>query len=275
MADEQTVAAPTDEMVMEAVSGEQTSAPAETGESQEQTAPEQSQAAQPSGGFDEAKLQALLDKVLMEKLNPIQSELGQVRKFRSEWSKAQNGQQKQVPQSWQALPEDQQKAFREMMRHAWEQEFGDDWQAIQQERQQAQQFQQVRNIDQTAREYAGAEYDKLDPILGSLLTDLKAKAQSGDQRAARFVQEVYSTESGVLRLVDLAKQEYAKTIQSKQAEATNKQAQVRKSAATALGNTNQPPSDPSGELAKIMKISDPTKRFEAAKAYWKERGEIE
>lgn len=273
MSEEQTATAPTEEQVMAALS-DAPPAPGTEPTATEQTATNEAppEAGKPAEDPD-AKYKALLEQAL----NPLKSELGQLRKLRSEWSRSQQSQtaQRQAPPSYAQMTPEQQAEFRAMMKHAWQEEFGADWEAIQSERQNAQKFNQRAEIYSIAEDYAGEQFKTLDPIMGDLLKSIRAKADEGDTRAQRFYKEIYETESGVLRLVDLAKQEYAKSVQGQAVQAEQKKAEQRKSAALSLSSTNQAPVTDDSELARISKISDPGKKAEAARKYWQEKGVLE
>lgn len=270
--EEQQQATPTDEQVMEAFGGEQ--APAEQAPEAQQTqtaAPEKAQAPQAQPDPNQ-----LIAEALEKALGPIRSELGQYRKMRSEFSKLQSQPQgPTVPKSWQELPPDQQAATRELIKHVWEEMYGDKWGSVNGYIEQMQQQAELQGVYGKAQEYAGEQFKDLDPIMGRLFTEFAQKAKAGDEEAAQIVQEIRSTQTGLRWFVDLAKQEYAKSVQAQAAQTQTKQAAQRHRAATALGNTNPAPTAPDAELKNIMAIRDPQKRFEAAQAYWRDKGEIQ
>lgn len=262
---------PTEEQVMQALQEGGQEAPAQ------QDATETERPAQTDTAPVEEKYSSeQVRKMIAEALNPIQSEVGQFRKVRSEWDKQRAASKtEQVPQTIAQMTPEQMQASRDLVKHLFEEMYGEQFNALTARNEEMERQSQRMSIVDTAREYAGAQYAELDPVIGNLFTELKAKADAGDQRAARFVDEIYSTESGVLRLVDLAKQEHAKTIEARKASTATQQAQSRKNAATAIGNTNQAPVSSDAELSRIQKIRDPAERAEAARKYWQDKGVLE
>jgi hypothetical protein len=260
---------PSEEQVTAAFNGEQ--APAEQApeaKQQTQTAPQAAEVSDPN---------KLITEALEKALGPIRSELGQYRKMRSEFSRQQQGQQAGpvIPKSWADLPPDQQAATRELVKHIFESEYGEKWNGVNGYIEQMQTQAELQGVYGKAQEYAGENFKELDPIMGRLFTEFAQKAKAGDEESAQIVQEIRGTTTGLRWFVDLAKQEYAKTVQAQAAQSQSKQAETRKRVGTALGNTNTAPISSDAELAKINAIKDPTKRYEAAKAYWQERGEIQ
>lgn len=270
---------PTDEQVMQAMSGEQ-GAPAPeqaqatenaTGQPTEQTA---GSGAKPDAG--QPNVSDLITKALEEHLNPLRSELGQFRKMRSEWQKAQSAKPSpSVPQSWQSLTPEQQTAMQEMIDHAWQSKYGEQWSAISRQHEQAQHMQQLYSTHNAAQQYAGQDWANVDPIMGQMFVELKQKASQGDEDAANLVEEIQTTQTGVRWLVDQARQRYSQTVKSQADQTAAKQAEDRKKAATALGATNSAPVSADAELKQIMAIRDPQKRFEEARKYWLQRGEVQ
>lgn len=227
---------------------------------------------QATPGFDEAKLKAMLDEMLKQSLNPIQSELGQLRKVRSEFSKLQqNNNQVQAPKSWGELDPQTQQSTKELFQHLLEKEFGYaerfqryDSALERQEKAERQDY----TLDVT-RQYLGSDFDNLDPIMGKLLSQAKQAAKSGDEGAQRFLWEFENTDSGIYRLADIAKAEYAKSLEGKSAQAKNDQAERAKKASTAVGSAKPAPSSVGADGP-----SDPAEWMKWAKAKLMEADQV-
>ena len=254
---------PTDEQAMAFLNGNsgaavEQSKPATTAP----TAPEVSQAS--IAPLDTATIQ----QMLKEALNPIQSELGQLRKIRSEFDRSkQEANKPTTPQSWSSMTPEQQAELQELVDHAWQQKYGKDWNEFQSDREQQRAFQQINSVEQLARQFAGENFKELDPIMGKMYSELKAKADQGDQEAAQIVHEVKTTRSGVNYLVQLAKQEMAKEIEAKGEQAKATQANTAKKVGVTLGSSS-PAAEPQSPLNNLS--NDPSKAGEEAAMLRKE-----
>lgn len=216
--------------------------PNEEGGQVEATEPESP--AQPSTGIDEAKFKAMFEEMLKQSLNPIQSELGQLRKVRSEFSKLQqNNNQVQSPKSWEELDPQTRQSTKELIQHLLEKELGyserfQKYDSMIEKQEKAER--QSYTLD-VVRDYVGTDFDNLDPIMGKLLREVQGAAKSGNESAQRFLWEFENTDSGIYRLADIAKAEYAKSLEGKSAQAKNEQAERAKKASTAVGGAKPAP----------------------------------
>jgi hypothetical protein len=209
---------------------------AEQSGAQAPTAPApKEQAPVPSAPTASQDLAAQIKEILKQELNPVQSELGQLRKVRSEFEKMRASQnQPTTPQSWASMKPEEQAQVLELVEHAWKQKYGSDWEAIQKERQETSQYRAVESVVNLAKELAGNQWDDLDPIMEKIYNGILEKSQSGDEKSRRIAWEVANTHSGVAYLVQLAKQELSQTVQATEQKATSQRQAQAKKAGTAL-----------------------------------------
>ena len=205
-----------------------------------EVAPQETVAAPPA--FDQAAIEKMLQGLLDKKLNPIQSELGQFRKQQRESLTPKPT----PPSSWSELTPEQQKATRELIKHAWMEDFGQDWQEQQTWRQEELSFRQQRGIHNLAEQFAGSDFKELDPILGRMYQEYNQKAEAGDDEARVMLQEFETTRAGVRVFVDMAKAELAKQKAEKSGAAQAVQAGKTKSITTTIGNSVPTPTAKGG-----------------------------
>jgi len=204
-------------------------------------------------------------QLLKEELNRLKSEFGQLRKRGMESPKPV--QTPQVPQSWAKLGADEQAQLRELVKASLQ---GDeDWAGLQESRKAVAEMQerqqvtaQIQTVEERVRGYAGDLHKQLDPIMGRMYDEFKAKAEEGDDEAQELLWEIKNTRSGAKYLVDLAKSEYSQTIAGKGEQAkASQQAQAKKASVT-LGTTQANQATPSvmdnlpdnpEEAAKILR----------------------
>lgn len=202
-------------------------------------------------------------KQLKEQLNRINSELGQFRKKASESPKAQP----QIPASWQALKPEERQQLQELVKASLMQD--EDWKAVQESRQAFQQMQeeqqltqQVSRVESLAKSFAGDAFKELDPIMGRLYEEFKAKAEAGDEESAQIVWEARNTRGGIKYLVDLAKQEMGDKVASQSVDAKAQLAATAKKAGVTLSTAPQAakpamldnlPEDPAQAAAMLRK----------------------
>lgn len=255
---QQAEAQPSDEQASAFLNGDRSAVelPKEQPQPKAEVTPPAPQTAPPVQSNDEIK-------ALKEQLNRINSELGQFRKRASEAPKPQP----QVPASWQALKPEERAQLQELVKASLMED--PDWKATQESRQafqemvEQQQLQQnITRVETLAKTFAGDSFKELDPIMGRLYEEFKAKAEAGDEEAAQIVWEARNTRGGIKYLVDLAKQEMGDKVAatSTQAKATlqaaGKKAGVTLSTAPAIqapGVLDNLPDDPAQAAAMLRK----------------------
>ena len=227
-----------------------------------------------SQGFDETKLASLIEAQLKNFLNPIQSELGQFRKVRSEFEQFKNQKPQNVtqpPTSWAELNQDQQKATRDLVNHLIQDILGEKLGKYDKALEGFESQQSVQSVMGIAQNYAGADFEKLNPIAGKLFTEISKAAAEGNDSAAVFINEINTTQSGVMRLIDMARQEYAKSVDAQSSKAKAEQEAKAKRAGTALGATGQGGA-PKTSLDNLPK--DPKEKLKMLEQMMKEAGKL-
>ncbi len=254
---------PTDEQVMQGLTGEQQGA---------DTEPQAAEVQKPTtqAGPDINAVMAEL-AALKKELGPMRSELGGLRKLRSEFDQSKNAAPK-TPQSYAELTPEQQAATRELIKYAWEQEHGSTFNEIKQFMESQKQFGQLQGTFSKAQQYAGNDWKELDPIMGKLLADYDTKGDAGDDEAAQIAREIRQGSPAALKyIINEARQELSKTVQGQAAVNQQKQAETKKRVTTALGTT---PSAQTGDvMANLPK--DPAKRAAALRKILVDAGELE
>jgi len=255
---QQAEAQPSDEQASAFLNGDRSAVelPKEQPQPKAEVAPPAPQTAPPVQSNDEIK-------ALKEQLNRINSELGQFRKKASETPKPQP----QVPARWAALKPEERAQLQELVKASLLED--PDWKATQESRQafqemvQEQQLQQnITRVESLAKSFAGEAFKELDPIMGRLYEEFKAKAEAGDEEAALIVWEARNTRGGIKYLVDLAKQEMGDKVATQKVEATAQLTAAGKKAGTTLGTAptmqapsimNNLPDDPAQAAAMLRK----------------------
>lgn len=223
----ETVQAPTDTQVDAWMNGSEQQAEAQGAQPQAQAEQKAVEAPAPAPVLDKA---ALLE-MLKEHLNPIQSELGQLRKLRSEFDRTKGQPTNTTPQSWASMTPEQQAQTKELIEYAFAQsKYGEKFGAFDEYYQNQQLVQQGFQVENLAKEFAGDQFKDLDPIMGRMVEEMKTAAQT-DSRAARKLWEIQNTESGIESLVNRAKQELGQQAKAKVEQAT----EARQNAARKAG----------------------------------------
>lgn len=202
-------------------------------------------------------------QLIKQELNRLKSELGQYRKKATEAPKPQP----QIPASWQALKPEERMQLQELVKASLMED--PDWKATQESRQafqemvEQQQVQQnITRVETLAKTFAGDSFKELDPIMGRLYEEFKAKAEAGDEEAAQIVWEARNTRGGIKYLVDLAKQEMGDKVAAQSTEAkaalqaSGKKAGVTLSTAPAVeapSVLDNLPDDPAQAAAMLRK----------------------
>lgn len=209
---------------------------------------------------------ALVREVLKGELNPIQSELGQLRKIRSAFDRMQAQQNQPVtPQSWAQMKPEEQSQVLELVEHAWKQRYGSQWEAMNQRFEVMQQRESLSQVENLARELAGEQFSELDPIMGNIYSDLTKKAESGDRQAQRLVYEIANTYSGVSHLVNLAKAELAQSVKANEEKAKADRQQAAKRAGSPIQSAPAAQNDEAfGPNFKNLPVAEMRKRLAEA-----------
>lgn len=205
---------------------------------------------------------AQIRELLKSELNPIQSELGQLRKLRSEFSRMQTQTNQPItPASWQQMKPEEQSAVLEMVEHAWTQKFGKQWEQMNSRFEQQQQRESLEAVEHTAREIAGDQWQELDPIMGRVYDDLLKKAEGGDSQSRRLVYEIANTYSGVAHLVNLAKAEMGQTVKANEDKAKADRQTAAKRAGTPLQTSPNTQTDDGLANFKNLSTADMRKKL--------------
>ena len=200
-----------------------------------QSAAQQSQPA----NFDPAEFRQFMAEYRQHQ-NQINSQLGNFSKKQSELDKflaKQN--QPQSPAEWSKLDDLTRKQTRAIVKAAFEEEFGDDmknWNGVHQSFQAQEQNNRIMGI---ANQALGEDYGKYDKILGSLYLSVKQGAEAGDPNAERFLKEIRETESGVYRLVEMAKAQASQSLQAQSQQAAQQREGRAQRTSTAVGGNRQ------------------------------------
>lgn len=181
-------------------------------------------------------------KAFMEEMkqfrNQASSQLGQFGKRTSELDKfiaEQRAPKTQTPQSWATLDEAVKKSTREIVRQAWEAEFGDkvkNWDGVHESFQTQERNNRIMSIANTA---LGADFVKYDNALGGIYLQVKEAAKNGNEDAERFLKEIHETESGVYRLLQMAQAQVSQNLQAQSEKAKLEQEGKAKRAASGVG----------------------------------------
>lgn len=238
MADEQeqTIQAPTDTQVDAWMNGSEQQAEAQGTQPQAQAEETKAvEAPAPAPVLDKAALA----EMMKEFLNPIQSELGQLRKLRSEFDRTRSQPTNTTPQSWASMTPEQQAQTKELIKYAFEQtEYGEKFSQFDSFYQQQQITQQGFQVENLAKEFAGEQFKELDPIMARMVTELQ-KSADNDPRAARRLWEIQNTEAGIESLVNKAKQELGAQVKAKVEQATDARQAAAKKAGVNVSQSQQ------------------------------------
>ncbi len=203
--------------------------------------------------------------------NRVNSELGNFRKTQADFEKFRqtNSNTNTTPKSWSELDEATRKQSVEMMRHIIENELGykerfEKYDSVAEGYTTNERRTQIVGL---AQGILGSEFEKYNDEMGHIVTTARKAAESGDPRAARFMEELNSgSESAVYRLADLAKANLAKSIQAQSEKAKLEQEQKAKRVSTGVGGAKSPagagsgknglPVDKGERLAKMREALD-------------------
>jgi hypothetical protein len=200
----------------------------------EAPAPKEQVVAPAPSYVDEQKLQAML--------NPLLSELGGLRKMRSDFDsfrKQTSQPQNQPPKSWEQLDEPTQKATRELIKHLVDDLYKEKFESWESTAQEYKAYQENSRIENSAKNYLGADFDKYNEPLGNFYLAIKQKADMGDPESAGLLQEIRTTRTGIQWMCEEVKKQVANSQEAKAAQVQQGQAAKVKSATTALGNSQK------------------------------------
>jgi hypothetical protein len=187
--------------------------------------------------FDTRELRAFMEQQRQFQ-NRINSELGGFRKRASEMDKYLNQtKQAQAPKSFSELPEQDQKSARELIKHLVEQEFGERFKSYDGMLDGYQLQRRNERIMDIARSALGDKFGELDGELGNAYMMVKNASEQGNHQAETLLNEIHSTESGVYRLIDIARNRYAQSMQTQSNQAKLEQEGKAKRAASGVGGS--------------------------------------
>ena len=225
-------------------------------------APASEPKAQSQNGYSQEQLDQAIQQALKQSLNPIQAELGQLRKFRSEYDKTKTQQQNQPAPEWAQLDEATRKQTKAILKAAWEEDYGTDWKTMKEERQQFNDERQKWQAITQVQRIAGKDWnDEFDDKAGEIIANAQKAANNGDEGAEQFLKEFRETRSGKQVLVDMVRAQLRGSAEAQSQQAQNVQAQARKSASTAVSRPGN--SAPPNDLSGAQKIKDPKERLKA------------
>jgi hypothetical protein len=185
--------------------------------------------------------------------NRFVSEFSNFRKSQSEWDKQRSAMEKLLqqqsntaPKSWAELPREQQQATDDLLKHRLFDLFGitpehkDRWAKYDAMESGYTSDRNNSRIVGLASQILGADFEKFNPAMGDIYLQVKAAAERGDPGAQRFQQEILQTESGVYRLIDMAKATVAQSMQAQSDQATAQQSAKAGRVSASVGSRNAP-----------------------------------
>ncbi len=181
---------------------------------------------------------------LLERFNQTNSEVGKFRKMQSEFDamkKAQATQTQTAPKSWQDLDEATRAATMDMVMHIVNEKMGDRFGKYDKVAEGYEVQERNTRIVGLATDILGADYEKYNKPLGDIYGAVKKFAEEGDDRAAKFLEEIHSTESGVYRLIDIAKSQVSQTMQAQSEKAKLEQEGKAKRVSMGVGGGKATP----------------------------------
>lgn len=265
---EQAPAIPTDEQVMDVLEGK---GDTQVEQAENAATPKTTEATVPAVQTPSA----LTEERLRELLSPLNSELGQLRKLRSEFDKLRaqpNTKPTESPKAWSEMSPEQQAAWDDLNKHWFQRTYGDTWQKMQSRFEQMESSERMGRVEEIAKEFGGDAWKELDPIMGRIFNDLQAKAET-DPASAELLEDVMSgRRAGVNMLVTLAKQELSNTVKAKEGQAKTAQEAQAKRVATTLNSTPTATAETGDEALLANLPSDPGKAKAILEAELKRRG---
>jgi len=218
---------------------------------------------------DQAKL---IEEAIQRALNPINAQLGKFRQVQSEWDKQkQQTTQYQPPASWAELTPEQKKQSQEIVKAAWREEFGKEWDDTQSMRNEFATARQQQTIMSDVQSLAGKDFGDLDNIMGDIYKNAKQAAENGDQSAADFLKELSETKAARFQLVEMARNIHRQNLEKTSQGAQATQEAGRKKVSTAVsrpGNASSSQTD----LASVERIKDPKERLKVLQSMMDQQG---
>ncbi len=215
-------------------------------------------------------VKALLAQLTPEfdkRLTPISRELGQFRKLQSELAKKPQ-QEYKPPTVWNELDPAQQQAYEALVDHIFQQKYGKQFTQMSEAMQGYQSQQLYSQREQIAKSYAGNDWQKLDKFAGDIYREAVDAEKNGDENARVFLDEFDTTQSGVMRLVDLARQRAGKEVENQNKEAEAAKLKAAQSAATSVSSARTE----TQASVQLPVGNDPKTRGERLKLMEKELG---
>jgi hypothetical protein len=200
---------------------------------------------QPAADPNKALVEAILKQLTPEfdkRFQPVRQTMGKLEKFQQEWSK-QSKPQPQAPAVWSNLKPEEQAAYGDLISHYLQSQLGipltemkEFFSTAPKFMQEYQQQRQYAQIETMAKGYAGADWDKLEPIMASLYSEASAAAKAGNESAAVWIREFETTQAGVMNAVNIARQRLGEQAQATSQKAEETRNTAAKKAGTALSN---------------------------------------
>lgn len=248
---------PTDEQASAFLNGDR----AAVEQQQEQPqAKEKAEATPPAASSTPPVQEKTETQKILEELNRVKSELGQIRKRSLESPKPR--QEQMTPQALAKLTPEQRAEWEALFEETFQTKYGKDLEEIRSDRQNREIAAQIQSIEAYAKTLTGDLHKELDPIMGELYEQIRQKAEEGDEEAQQDLYEIKHTRAGIRDLVARARQQYSQTLEAKGEAAKATQAAAAKKAGVTLGSTpaaaptpdvlKNLPDDPA-EAAKILK----------------------
>ena len=210
-----------------------------------------------------AQIQQAINEALKQHLSPIQSQLGRVAKFQSEWDKQKTQTAAyQPPASWAELTPEVKKQTQEIIDAAWREKYGKQWDDQQSQLEEYQSTRKQQAVMTNVQRIAGKDFAELDDIMGNIYTRAKEASENGNQDATDFIDELFNTKSAQYRLVEMARAEFRGTREKQSQQAQTDQAKARNRASTAVQRASNNVT-PAQDLGSATRIKDPRKRLEA------------
>lgn len=202
---------------------------------------------QPANGFNPEEFRAFMAEVRADR-NRINSQLGQFGKRTSELDRFLAEQNKpKSPQSWDKLDAPTQAATRELVKHLVEELYGEKFKSWDNMHSTFREQERNGRILGIANQILGEKYKEYDKALGDIYTDIKMAAQGGNTGAERFLKDIHESDSGVYRLVEMAKAKVSQGIQAQGDRAKIEREQAAQRAANGVRGNAQAPNGKRGD----------------------------
>lgn len=165
---------------------------------------------------------------LKNQFGNVGRELGQFRTMQSKLDKllgALQGQQTQAPtqpEFMKNLPPEQIQNAEQLIEALWKKKFGGDWDNLQNFREEMMVERTTSKLESSAKALLGAEFEKLEPTMSSIVQAATQAKNEGNEEATEFLDTLKRMPTtGARILASLAREEYAKSINGKSQQANN------------------------------------------------------